>query len=333
MASHEKNASTVPKSQSHERGLPSLAVLATIGAFGLAAGWLNGRILTGASGAVTTFRHSSWYTVWSALGALAVALWLVLGCITLRWLWWLSREEGGTRSVCVRRILWPALGYAVYGAVVSGLAAYLSNLTSPQGSVAPLADFTLRVNLFGTAAVFGSVPSAVSLWIIRRRVRFLPAHYNDDLPGGFEEFRIFQQKNQRSLSVLSVVIATAVFQTSALRNALLESGTRTAVNYPTQFVFLYGLIFAVAIAIIYLPSELALREAGLALQTMAVEGPRSTTLRQSGDAVESWLEQVDQRDRIGKVLGLDAPLFARVQTSLGLLSPLLASLIGTLLPH
>ena len=135
------------------------------------------------------------------------------------------------------------------------------------------------------------------------------------------------------MSVLSVVIATAVFQTSALRNALLESGTRTAVNYPTQFVFLYGLIFAVAIAIIYLPSELALREAGLALQTMAVEGPRSTTLRQSGDAVESWLEQVDQRDRIGKVLGLDAPLFARVQTSLGLLSPLLASLIGTLLPH
>jgi len=194
VASHEKNASTVPKSQSHERGLPSLAVLATIGAFGLAAGWLNGRILTGASGAVTTFRHSSWYTVWSALGALAVALWLVLGCITLRWLWWLSREEGGTRSVCVRRILWPALGYAVYGAVVSGLAAYLSNLTSPQGSVAPLADFTLRVNLFGTAAVFGSVPSAVSLWIIRRRVRFLPAHYNDDLPGDSRNFGSFSKR-------------------------------------------------------------------------------------------------------------------------------------------
>jgi len=332
VTSLEKKAATGPESQSQERGLPSLAVLVTIGVFGLGAGWFNSRMLTGTSGAVTTFRHTSWYTIWSALGSLTVALWLVLGCITLRWLWWLSREEGGTRSVCARRILWPALGYTMYGAVVSGLAAYLSNLTSPGGSVAPLAGFALRENLFATAAVFGSVPSLVSLWIIRRRVRFLPAHYNDDLPGGFEKFLIFQQKNQRSLSVLSMVIAAAIFQTSALRDALLESGTRTAVNYPTQFVFLYGLIFSIAIAVIYLPSELALREAGLGLQTMAMEGHRSATLRQA-DAVESWLEQVDQRNRIGKALGVDVPLFARVQTSLGLLSPLLASLIATLLPH
>ncbi len=63
VASHEKKASPVPKSQSQERGLPSLAVLAAIGAFGLAAGWLNSRILTGTSGAVTTFRHSSWNVI------------------------------------------------------------------------------------------------------------------------------------------------------------------------------------------------------------------------------------------------------------------------------
>jgi len=195
-----------------EHGLPSLKLLTIIGVVGLAAGWLNSRILTGANEATTIFRHSAWYTVWSALGALAVALYLILGCITLRWLWRLSCEEGGGRPACVRRILKPLFGYAIYGLAVGVISAYLSELVSPRGAAAPLAHFSLRVNLFVTAAVVGSVPSAVSLWITRRRARSLPLRYIGALPHGFEQFRVFRERNQRSLSVLSTIVAMAVFQ-------------------------------------------------------------------------------------------------------------------------
>jgi hypothetical protein len=68
------NASTASSFHAQERGLPSLKLLTIIGVAGLAAGWLNSRILTGANEAVAVFRHSTWYAVWPVLGALAVVL-------------------------------------------------------------------------------------------------------------------------------------------------------------------------------------------------------------------------------------------------------------------
>lgn len=333
MASEDEIASTALSSNAQERGLPSLGLLAILCVAGLATGWSNSRVLTGASEATIVFRRSAWFTVWSALGALAVALYLILGCITLRWLWLQTREEADGRSARAGLILKPLFGFAVYGAAIGAISAYLSKLAGTYDAATPLAHFPLRVNLFVLAAIVGAAPSAVSLWITRRRARSLPLRYVNDLPNGFEQFQLFRQRNQRSLSALSAIVAMAVFQTSALRNALVGSGAQGSDSYPAEFIILYGLIFAIAIAVVYLPSEFALRDAGFALQDVAAKRSESGSQTQQGDAVERWLELGEYRDRIGKTLNLNVTLFASVRTSLGLLAPLFASLLTTLFPH
>lgn len=318
-----------------ERQLPSLPVLITVAVIGAAAGWLVIQASPGAHRGVIAFRHQAWYTVWSSLGSLFVALWLVLGVVTLSQLWSLSLEEEDGRWDRMKLILKPALGYLLFGALVGYLASAISYRSGVGAPDIPLAHSLLRVNFFAGAAIVGSLPSAVGLWVIRRRAGSLPTvalGSQIELLRSLDQFLVFQARNQRFLATLSTVVATAVLQTSAVRNALIGAGIVTATDYPPEFVLLYGVIFAVAVAIVYLPPELALREAGRTLQNIASTQIESTMPTPSNE-VERWLEQAGQRDRIGKVLGLDVPIVARVQTSLGLFAPLIASLIGALVPH
>ena len=96
---------------------------------------------------------------------------------------------------------------------------------------------------------------------------------------------------------------------------------------------MYGAIFAVAIAIIYLPPELTLRQAGRMLQSVSVQKLETESPRTPGDEVAHWLEQVSQRARVGQALGLEVPILTRLQTSLGIFAPLLISIIAVFLPH
>ncbi len=318
-----------------EQQLPSLPLLITVAVIGGAAGWLVIQAGPGAHRGVVAFRQQAWYTVWSSLGSFFVALWLVLGVVTLSQVWSSSLEEKEGRWDRAKLILKPALGYLLFGIVVAFLASGLSQRTQVGAPDIPLAYPLLRVNFFAGAAIVGSLPSAVGLWIIRRRAGSLSTvalGSQVELLRNLDQFLAFRTRNQRFLATLSTVVATAVLQTSALRNALIGSGIVKATDYPPEFVLLYGAIFAVAVAIVYLPPELALREAGRALQNISTKQMESASPT-PGHEVERWLEQVDQRDRVSKVLGLDVPILARVQTSLGLLAPLIASLIGALVPH
>ena len=324
-----------PRSGSDEQRLPPLPFLVVVAVVGAATGWFVIQASPGTHRGVIAFRQQPWYTVWSSLGALFVALWLILGVVALSQVWSISAEEAESARERMKLIIRPALGFLLYGAVVSFLASSLSQRTRVGAPFIPLAHPALRVNFFSAVAVIGTLPSAVGLWMIRRRARSLPIMVSDSETGllnSLDRFLEFRSRNQRFLAMLSTVVATAVLQTSALRNALIGSGIVKAADYPPEFVFLYGAIFAAAVAIVYLPSELALRQAGRALQQMAAS-QMENAVPTSGNGVEGWLDWVDQRDRIGKTLGLDVPILARIQTSLGLLAPLIASLIGALVPR
>lgn len=314
-----------------DQRLPLLAVVAVAGSV---AGWLVVQASPGSSISVIAFRRQPWYTVWSSLGALFVALWLILGLVAMRQVWSFSLEEEQDRWNRVKLILRPALGYLIYAILVAYLASALSGWAQGGNPGIPLSHPLIRVDFFAGVAAAGSLPSAVGLWITRRRAGSLSSaalRPQTELLISLDQFLVFQSRNQRFLAALSTIIATAVLQTSALRNALIGAGVAKETGYPPEFVLLYGAIFAVAVAIVYLPSELALREAGRTLQRLAVT--RMEVSSASNIGIEHWLERVDQQDRIGKALGLDVPILARVQTSLGLLAPLIAALVGALVPH
>ncbi len=91
---------------------------------GIAAGWLVSQGTT-PDIAGRFFRHEAWYIVWSAMGALLVALWLILGYVALWQIWSLLPGRGGSRCNRVKQIIRPALGYLLYGATVATLAVIL----------------------------------------------------------------------------------------------------------------------------------------------------------------------------------------------------------------
>jgi hypothetical protein len=182
----------------------------------------------------------------------------------------------------------------------------------------------------------GSIPNALGILVIRRRSRSLGIADQDSQESpqsGFDQYLEFENLNQHFLAMLATVIATAVAQTSALRYALVGSGLITKNAYPTEFVLLYGAIFALAVTGVYLPSELSLREAGRRLQTSAVKQWLLLSPERSTDDIEHWLDKTDQRERIGRTLRLNIGVLSGVQTSLGLLAPFLVAFATTLVPH
>ena len=277
--------------------LPPLPLLAIVCAAGVAIGWLVSQFSPGTRIGVEAFRHNPWYTIWSSLGAIFVALWLLLGCVALSQIWSLSLEEGGNRSSCAKRVVMPVLGYLFYGAAVGVLAVILSSRVRP-GPAMPLSHSAVRVYIFEVAAVLGGAPSAAGLGMIKRRASSLHAVTSGSLAellNGLDAFLVFRGRSQQFLAMLSTVVATAVLQTSTLRYALVGSGVVKSEQYPPEFILLYGAFFALAIAIVYLPPEFELRQAGRTMLDMAVKRGYGGPLGTDGNEVEHWLQQADQR--------------------------------------
>lgn len=320
----------------NEWQLPSLFLLVPVGLVGIAIGWLVSQFSPGTHKGVEAFRQHPWYTVWSALSALDVALWLVLGCVALSQVWSLALEEGGKRRNCAKRIVVPVLGFLAFGTVAGIVGNALTQRVRGGAPGVPLAYAPLRVYIYEAVVLFSSAPSAAGLWMIRRRLSSLQtvaSRSSAELLLGLDCLLAFRSRSQQFLGMLSAIVATSVFQTSALRNAEVGSRVVKANQFPSEFVLLYGAYFALAVAVVYLPSELKLMEVGRKLQNMAANQLAMRSRTTTGSPVEHWLDRAVQRSRIGQALGLDVPFLARLQTSLGIFAPLLASIIATVLPH
>jgi hypothetical protein len=323
------------EAQPSQRPLPPLPLLAIFAGVGVATGWLTCQGAPGTDTRVEVFRNNPWYTVWSSISAICSGLWLLLGCVGFQQIWLLSLEEVSGIWARIKKIGRATSAYLVYGVIVAVVASTLEEHVRLSYTM-PLAHPTLRVNIFVVMAILGSWPSAVGLWMTRRRASLLPGAASlssAELFISLDKLVALRTKNERFLAMLSTVVATAVFQTSAFRNAMVGSGILRPDQYAPEFVLLYGALFGLAIAIVYLPSELVLRQAGRILQNMTVQHWEAGPATHSNDEVQHWLERNNQYERLGRALGLDVPILARVQTSLGLFAPVLASLIPTILPH
>src|SRR5689334_24455174 len=77
--------------------IPPLPLLAAVGVVGIAIGWLVSQASPGNDPRLARFQHHPWYIVWSSMGALFVALWLILGCVALWQICSLSLDGEGSR--------------------------------------------------------------------------------------------------------------------------------------------------------------------------------------------------------------------------------------------
>jgi hypothetical protein len=249
----------------------------------------------------------------------------------------LLAEEGKDRATRWRRVAGPLFGYLAYVALITAASQSLSQKVAFSHLASlPVDHFALRANLVTTLAVVATLPNAIGILVIRRRSKSLGIAAQESegsLQSALDQYLALENVNQQFLAMLATVIATGVAGTSALRNALVGAGLLGTDAYPTEFVLLYGAIFALAVAGVYLPSALSLREAGRRLQAIAVRQWELMSPERSTDDIEHWLARTDQRDRIGRTLGLNVGVLSRVQTSLGLLAPLLVAFATTLRPR
>jgi hypothetical protein len=194
----------------------------------------------------------------------------------------------------------------------------------------PLAYFDLRVTILTVIAVAGSLPSVAGLWWILLEARDL-ARTSEDAgqadPDVLQMFTRYQESAQSFLSMLATAVAAGVAVASALRRALIR-----LTDYPTELVLLFGALFALAVAFVYLPTAMALRQAGRVLRDIAARHLLSGASDQPADKVVRWLELQDYRDRLDKALGLQLGVVDRIQLALGLLAPFLISVLDAALP-
>lgn len=311
---------------------PSLLVLTCLLVAGCVVGWLVSQAWPGSGPDVDVFRRDTWYTIWSATNAVACAVWLLFGYFGFRQLRRLllatQPSVRGWRGQSVSLVV-PVVADLVLGIVVAALGTGFI-LQFRQGVPFPLADFVVRVNIFTVIALAGALPSGAGLWWILLRARDL-ARTSEDAgqvnPEALQMFTRYQESAQIFLGMQATAVAAAVAVASALRRALIR-----IVNYPPELVLLYGALFALAVAFVYLPTAMSLRQTGRVLRDSAARHLLSGASAQPADKVARWLELQDHRDRLDKALGLQLGVIDRIQQALGLLAPFLVSMIGAALP-
>ncbi|MGH3694006.1 MAG: hypothetical protein ACRES5_05970 [Pseudomonas sp.] len=279
------------------------------------------------------FQRDTWYTIWSATNAIACALWLLFGYFGFRQLRSLllatQSNMRGWRIHSVSLVV-PVVADLVLGIVIATLSTGFI-LHFRQGVPFPLANFLVRVSILTVIALAGALPSGAGLWWILLQARDLARRTSENAaqinPEALQIFTLYQKSAQSFLGMQATTVAAAVAEASALRRALVR-----IVDYPAELVLFYGILLALGIAFVYLPTAMTLRQAGSVLRDSAARHLLSDASDQPADQVARWLELQDYRDRLDKALGLQLGIVDRIQQALGLLAPFLISILGTALP-
>jgi hypothetical protein len=126
---------------------------------------------------------------------------------------------------------------------------------------------------------------------------------------------------QSLLWFLGTLLSIAVVSTGVLRQTVIDGRYATPVQYPAPLVLSYGTFFTVVIVIGYAPVFLSMQLAGQRLV--------DSLLRDLSD-VRAW---GDERNRLGKLLGLDISIDHSLKSAVAILSPLIAGFVSLGLPH
>jgi hypothetical protein len=285
-----------------------VAVLgAGIGAAVLLADWW-----TWPGGTWATLGHSSPFVLWAALICAQTTLWTLAAAPVWSMLQRNRAGWNGQRAEIVRSGL---LLVAFVGAMVG-----ISNLTGPVPSVFPHQHAKVW-SLTGVALVL-ALGVAATIWLIRGRLKELRSGESDR---EIELFITFRGELERLLGILGAIVGLAVLATAALRQVVLEYAARhpkAGASFPPDYPILYGLILSLVVALAYLPTYLALLQAGSDLRD------RGAPLRGPGEP--DFEAVIAKRKTLTELLGLDISASTSFRVGATILSPLFAALVSLL---
>jgi hypothetical protein len=240
----------------------------------------------------------------------AVAPFLVRGC----------REFGPTT-----RLRWVAL--LLLSATVIALLAELTRggMLGPTLTY-PLAHHSGRILVLYIIAFILLCPGPLSMGLIWQRLRMIELPHTFDWPAIAAltcELLKIRERLAQILLALGLTVGALTLATGALRNAVLAYGTQTSRQFPAFESLLGGAVATVLLATFYFPAYFALQR----------------TSQRLADSTYplTWVDQPDQnwytdRTNFITLLKLEVDPVQSFRTGVVILTPLIGSLLATLLP-
>lgn len=291
-------------------------MLAALLGAGIGAAFLLADFWWWSSGTWTRVRQSSPFVLWAALICAQTTLWT----LSAQPVWsMLQRNRAGwrrqRREIVTAGVL--LIAFVVATAVISNV---LHPIPGPGRANQVFPHQHLKVwGLTGVALVL-ALGVAVTVWLIRGRLDELDSGAGDKEIELFIEFR---SELERLLGILGAIVGLAVLATAALRQVVLEyAGGHPRASFPPDYPLLYGLILSLVVALVYLPTYLALLQAGTDLRD------RAAPLRSPGEP--DFETVIAKRKTLTDLLGLDISASTSFRVGATILSPLFAALVSLL---
>lgn len=133
----------------------------------------------------------------------------------------------------------------------------------------------------------------------------------------------FKQRLEHLLLAAGTIIGAATLATGALRSALVVYKNETEIGFPKEYVLLYGLIYSMFLAAVYLPVHMKLQKKGRELRDRLIPIPK-------GDQ-ESWAGWYSNRKALDDLLQLQLNPVASLFSGISILTPLAGSIVGLLI--
>lgn len=281
--------------------MPGLAVI------GLVISWAL--IAAGPKAKAKAFIESSRTPLWHALLAAQPVLWLGTLCAV---------------GQLPHKSLWPFVtqmpvilgAVAVFGAslvpvVASSLMPYTSKFDEKTG----LPGFRYKMVI---VSVLGILVATVHAWgLLAVYQRAVTAVTASPLPGA-TECRKLRQLAETLVACAGAIVAVGIVSTSELRKLVLAKDPHA--NFPKEAVLAYGLWFTTLLALVYVPASTAMTTLGEKVVDSLRPFPLPTDLNVD---LKAWDEQ---RQVLGRYLGLDRTTGEVMQAAFAVLAPVLASL-------
>jgi hypothetical protein len=282
------------------------------------------------------FSGNGAFLLWAGLVCTRTGVWVV----ALAWLLPSLRRHWSARSFFSAELLLSTLMVGITTAVIAAASVKVRHWPHYiPGSTWKSITLTAPGYFVGLVLAWG-------IWLVRDGLRQLGQRSlstEGAKTTALKTFLICKDDLNRFLGTLGAILGLLVLSTAAHRQMVLsyvtysayhkqpvvKNGTETAaivsahVDYGFQLVLVFGLVFTLLIAAIYLPTHLT--------RTRVADRIRDAYFPALSPDSPEWTSQTSKRDQLAGVLGLgDGPL-VQFKTAVPILTPLIGALIGLLL--
>jgi MFS family permease len=188
----------------------------------------------------------------------------------------------------------------------------------------PLYGHITKMVIIFTLTFFAILPAAIGLWLINPAAEKAYAGEtgsSDSYYQFIESYKSFRSDLQLYLAIAGILISMVVLSTEALRNALIDFQPANEDIFSASMAIVYGLYFALVLALIYVPTFLQLQKLG---RNFIDKIYPVKSLVEYG-------EKKDRRDQVEELLNLKIGVFANLRSGLFILAPLVTSLFSSVI--